>query len=595
METIPAITTQAAPRRFNRPILVILLLLIGAVPVVLFHDHLRFWPPRWIALGAAALLCVLPWTDRRIAALLDKARHPFIRTQWLTALALSLFSFSFLYVTATQQDRYIQRPGMHDENVYMIQARMAARGRLWMPRHPLHEFFNNFYLFDQPVYAGCYLPGIGIFLAPTIWLGLPIWLMPLLAASASVGLIYIVMTELIDGVAGLLAALLLVAASGFRLISAIVMPQAPMLLFLLIMLWAALRWRRHHAWGWCALIGFFGMWAFMCHPSEAVCYFPPLGVAMLWDMRRDGFKRIATTLAALALSAAPLIAVQVISNIGIAGHWYKLPYAVYIDKYYPSYRLGFPEYHPTQQPLSQMKDLDKDFASLIRQHTVANIIPSWLHYRLPEMGRSMLAHILLFLFIPLGLLALRDPFRLMIVSALILFAVLYTFYAFMFRWYPVPLLPALFLLLLLGVDVLTKFRSDRRFFSTFPVLMVIVLAACALPGVDPRVNDNGLPAQELRQIGYVLTEKVRPPAVVLFRYRSNGLIGPAEEPAYNYDVAWPDNAPIIKAHDLDKENIRLFRYYAEHQPRRNVYRYDRPTERLTYLGTAESLAYRPDR
>jgi hypothetical protein len=231
-----------------------------------------------------------------------------------------------------------------------------------------------------------------------------------------------------------------------------------------------------------------------------------------------------------------------------------------------------------------MKDLDKLFSADIRRQTVANIIPNWLHYKLPEMGRSMLAHVLLLLFIPVGFLGLRDPFRLAVAGAVGLFIILYTFYAFMFRWYPVPLIPSVFLLLLLGVDALSRLRSDGRFFGTFPVLMAGALAICALPGVDPRVNDNGLPAQELRQIDYVLNTKVRPPAVVLFRYRTSHLIGPAEEPVYNYDVAWPDNAPIIKAHDLGKEkNIQLFRYYAQRQPRRRFYLYDRATQRLTRL------------
>jgi hypothetical protein len=367
-----------------------------------------------------------------------------------------------------------------------------------------------------------------------------------------------------------------------------------MLLFLLIMLWAIFRWRRRHAWGWCLLVGFFGMWAFMCHPSEAVCYFPPLGLAMLWDMRRDGLKRIATTLAALTLSAAPLIAVQVISNIGIVGHWYKLPYAVYVDRYYPSYRLGFPEYRPTQQPLPQMKDLDQLFSVQIRQHTVANIVRSWAHYKLPEMGRSLLANVLLLLFIPLGFLGLREPFRLAIVSSIVLFALLYSFYAFMLRWYPIPLIPAVFLLLLLGIDALRRFRPDGRFFTAFPALMVAVLAVCALPQFDSYVDDGqAFPARELRHIDAAIAADVRPPAIVLFHYARNAGLDPHEEPAYNDDVAWPDNAPIIKAHDLGPQNIRLIRYYAARQPRRRVYRYDRPTERLTYLGTAESLAQHP--
>ena len=60
----------------------------------------------------------------------------------------------------------------------------------------------------------------------------------------------------------------------------------------------------------------------------------------------------------------------------------------------------------------------------------------------------------------------------------------------------------------------------------------------------------------------------------------------------NTDVAWPDDAPIIRAHDLGEENVRLYRYYAQRQPEREIYLFDRNGSQLQYLGTAIELESR---
>ena len=84
-------------------------------------------------------------------------------------------------------------------------------------------------------------------------------------------------------------------------------------------------------------------------------------------------------------------------------------------------------------------------------------------------------------------------------------------------------------------------------------------------------------------------ELVEKPAVILFRYSPGANL--IEEPVYNTDVIWPDDAPVIRAHDRgDKQNVRLFEYYAQRSPDRAVYRYDRGTAKMTRLGTVQELA-----
>jgi hypothetical protein len=47
---------------------------------------------------------------------------------------------------------------------------------------------------------------------------------------------------------------------------------------------------------------------------------------------------------------------------------------------------------------------------------------------------------------------------------------------------------------------------------------------------------------------------------------------------------------VIRAHDLGDRNIEIFRYYAEHQPERAFYLYDRGDNSLRFLGYAPALA-----
>jgi hypothetical protein len=76
--------------------------------------------------------------------------------------------------------------------------------------------------------------------------------------------------------------------------------------------------------------------------------------------------------------------------------------------------------------------------------------------------------------------------------------------------------------------------------------------------------------------------------VVLFRYHRG--LNFHEEPVYNYDAPAIDDNPIIRAHDLGDRNIEIARYYAEHQPDRHFYLFDRGStdeqHLITPLGTA---------
>jgi hypothetical protein len=75
---------------------------------------------------------------------------------------------------------------------------------------------------------------------------------------------------------------------------------------------------------------------------------------------------------------------------------------------------------------------------------------------------------------------------------------------------------------------------------------------------------------------------------VLFRFSDRNA---HEEPVYNTDAAWPDDATVIRAHDLgERRNREIYRYYAQRQPDRAFYRYDRADDSIRFLGFARDLS-----
>ena len=158
----------------------------------------------------------------------------------------------------------------------------------------------------------------------------------------------------------------------------------------------------------------------------------------------------------------------------------------------------------------------------------------------------------------------------------------YTFYPSYLKHYGLVTAPAFILLVLLSGEVLRKrFPATAAAFA----LAIAALAIGSLPELhaDPDFHDHFIQTPYLGDINAKLAHLDHTPAVVLFRYES-GKTDVHEEPVFNIDTAWPDDAPVIRAHDLGPENHRIFEYYAQHGPPRFFYRYDRTTTELTPLG-----------
>jgi hypothetical protein len=602
--------TAALPtnRPTRRPILLILVALGVALWLALpagpggTHARLAWWRGAF-SLLAAALAC-LPAVQRAAATRLLR-----LPSRPRAALIVAMLAGLYFLLTATLQHRDFFAK-THDDCSYLIQMRMLARGRLWMPQHALADFFDSFYLLVRPVYASQYFPGAAMLFVPALWLGLPPWIGPLIVAASVVGLIYRIIAETLDDDrAGLLGAFLALSLSWYRMHSIMLMSQLPVLLMGLIMIWAWLRWRVVHHQRWLLLIGFAAGWAAIARPLDALCFALPVGIAVLAQLRSQP-RRFAAAVALSFVGAIPFLAIQAVLNHGVSGSWTRTPFSLYADRDMPGTSYGFHPLDPAAKPQSVIVQKQLNYTNwskpFIERHQPGRMLDDWWNHRLPLIADVTLPARVLLVLLPIGVVGLllrcpsrengqpagperdRGASRILFLS-LPPFLLAYVGYTFFLEHYALVIVPAVALLVVLAIRTIGDCWPRVR----LPLIAVVVaLGLTNLPEINRQVSDEPFHAKWMA----ALHEAGETNAIVLFTFDIPAddpeLIAKiSQEPVYNTDVAWPDDAPLIRAHDLGAaRNVELYRYYARVAPDRMIYRISRRTGEMTQLGTARELA-----
>lgn len=581
-----------------RQIVSILLLILG-VQLWLILGRSNWGTQRQLHFMGMALLigliiALIPPLARRAKLLHDRLRHPSARTICLTALAIFLLCAAYLYFTAARQQRTFGFTS-HDEYSYAIQAQMLARGRLWMPPHPAADSFDSFYLIVRPVYGSMYFPGASLFWLPAVWLHLPWWIMPLLTSALAVALTYLVIARFIDYPAALLAALLMLSLDEFRIVSLMLYAQVPLLVLGLLMILAYLRWQSIHRRTWALILGALAGFALITRPLDALIFLMPIAAAIVMEPPRASRR---SSIALMLAGALPLLAFQLIANKGMTGAWFTTPHGMYTRVQFPGATLGFPAppAHPSvQSSVPQKQQAYDDWVrTVIAEHQPSNLLHTLTSKRLPLAIAQTTPTPLLAILIPLGWLAALAHRRWIIAAGLPLLLTVYLLYPFFLRHYLIVAAPAAIAAILLGARELeVRFPRARVFFATATTAVFLAAALAALPELNRYAHDE-LTVTEIPQVPRILSQ-LKAPAVLMFQWTPQASW--AEEPVYNIDVAWPDDAPVIRAHWLsDDLNRRLVQHYANHQPDRRIYVVQRPLrhDSLVYdLGTAKELADKP--
>jgi hypothetical protein len=384
--------------------------------------------------------------------------------------------------------------------------------------------------------------------------------------------------------------------------------------------WAWLRWRRSMRPGWIVAIGAFAGWGAIVRPVDAICYALPVGVAIAYELRRQPAKRWATAAGLLVAGAAPFLTLQLVFNKGVTGSFTRTPYTYYLERDQPQTSFGFHAYDASLAPrstLAQKREYYRNFMQpMIERHTPANLANRWLgrddplaqkvyeRPRLPMLVDTTMPFRALLPLAFAGLLGLTTLPRRVLWLTLPLLVAAYLPNTFFLEHYAAVAAPAVILSIVLGGEAIAaawpRFADAVRSSFTLGVVTLALLSTYELNPVTTlldrdeasrrrhAIDDETFPSERMRTIHTQLPQLVRAPAVVLFQYRPGDNV--IEEFVYNNRAAWPDDQPIVRAHDLgDARNVEIVRYFAERQPDRTFYRYVRATGELTPLGPARGL------
>lgn len=375
----------------------------------------------------------------------------------------------------------------------------------------------------------------------------------------------------------------------FRLQSIMVMSSIPALLLGLGMIWAWLRLRDNRDTGWAVVLGALTGWAAITRPVDALCVAIPIGVGLLIELRRQPLARTARILALIVIAAMPFLAVQAAFNLEVTGCVLSTPFDYSIPQTQPQTHYGFHTFDPSIRPRTHLpqkhESYDLHVVPFLEHHTPTRRLIKWRDEYLSTTILNALPHPLLLVFLPAGLVLMNHAERWVLLCILPMFVLLYFPYAFFMTHYTLIAAPSVLLLVVGGAHAMGQ-AARYRGVSVFTALALLVLAASSSSLFNRTAMDEWMRTPEPIEIDRNLAAVPEARAIVLFRFAS-GL--QTEEPVYNLGVLWPDNALIIRAHDLGERNIELYRYYARCDSGRVVYLYDRGRRTMTRLGPVGQL------
>src|SRR5258706_2494813 len=181
-------------------------------PIVKFAEWRRLIFAGWV-LGLAAISAI-PLFQRFLLGLIRRLRSVSPGGRRWTTLLVFILATAYLLLTAHLQRREFDM-NIQDEMMYLVQAQLIAHGHLYLPAHPMADFFQELFLFHTPVYASMYFPGTALLYATTVWFHIPNWFLAAMVSGAAVAMTYRVLAEMVDNLSGLLGAKLLGACGAF--------------------------------------------------------------------------------------------------------------------------------------------------------------------------------------------------------------------------------------------------------------------------------------------------------------------------------------------------------------------------------------------
>ncbi|MDX2192614.1 MAG: hypothetical protein NW201_04625 [Gemmatimonadales bacterium] len=491
-----------------------------------------------------------------------------------TALAMLVAAAATAAITWWLGAAHGWLPLTHDEQAYVLQARLLAAGRLVGPAPPLPDFFQQFHVLVTPVLAPKYPLGHGLVLVPGVWAGwLP--LMPLVLAAVAAALLTWLVTVTTRSLAAAgLAVLLWLQAPAVQWNAPGYFSEATSTAAWLGALAAAWAWDRQGRIRWALLAGaLLGLCA-ITRPFVALGAGLPLAGWALREAARRG--RLAHAAFALA-AAVPALGLVGLQHRAATGSWFALPATAYARTYFPHDVPGFGarDGASTRPLLPDHRRYDDEYRAIHAAHTVGRLpttIAERARFLLRDAYGEGRARWALLAFAGLGTLLGPPAFRLALLAAAGQF-VAYLGFGHRPDWtlYQLEQMPLAAALAAAGIGIVLGQAGAWRLGGA----AVASLLAFTLWDATRTRGEMGHQMAARQRAFERAVASVPAPAIVFVRYA----------PWHNFNRALVENAPDWRTaprwlvHDLGTRNAELLARF----PERRAFRYDEATRRIAPL------------
>lgn len=419
------------------------------------RNPIGFGAADFIELSLAVLLvtCALLWRE----PIAERVRSYSARTVWCV-LALGLLPIALRALLLIHFP--VPAPGVSDDFSYLLAADTLRHFRLANPTHPLHQFFETFFVLQEPSYSSIFPLGQALVLA----LGWTIFGHPWAGVAISLGalaaLCYWMLRAWISPEWALLGGLL--AALQFGPISqwmnsywgGAVSACAGCLVFGAL---PRISEHRRNA----VLLGVGLALQLLTRPFEFLFLAASVVLYFLPVFRKPAGLRAPARAAAFALLAfAPAIVLMLLQNKQVTGSWTTLPYAL------SRYQYGVPAaftFEPNPVPhreLTREQQLDYELQSGIHGKDTDSL-PAYLA-RLGSRVKFYRFFFLppLYVILPLFLLALREYRFAWVALTAVVFALGTNFYPYFYSHYIAAATSLFVLMSAVGLERLTRFSPE---------------------------------------------------------------------------------------------------------------------------------------
>jgi hypothetical protein len=437
------------------------------------HNPIGFGAADFVELAFTVLLVLLAMTFRPWVE--PYARRLALNVRWSMVLLAVL---PVALRLALLPNHPIPSPTVSDEFSHLLVADTLLHFRLANPAHPMHRFFETYFVLQEPTYSSIYAMGQGLALAVgRVLFGHP-WAGVALSAAAFCSLCYWMLCAWTTPAWALAGGLL--ATMQFGPLNqwmngywgGAVSATAGCLVF-----GALPRLRESHRTRDAALLGLGLALQLLTRPYESILLVLCVLLFFLPELRREEMRRMARAAVTAALVVMPAIALTLAQNKQVTGSWTTLPYVL------SRYQYGVPAtftFQPNPVPHRELTvEQDLDYRVQVAVHGDDRDTVKDYFSRLAQRVRFYRFFFLppLYLALPFFLPRLREFRFAWVAATLLIFGLGANFYPYFYPHYIAAVTSLCVLMSVAGLERLSRVRLRSRPAGLDAAILILLLCA----------------------------------------------------------------------------------------------------------------------